>query len=118
MLYASDCPIPCFAFTLLSLFYQELGEVDLMMNDAREDQDLKELAKEERTRISRIVDDMEKTLVQSLVPKDIADSGNAILEIRAGNLRLHSVCIFYCVGMIIYIICATVACVLQLKMEM
>ncbi|CAG8565455.1 3478_t:CDS:10 [Paraglomus brasilianum] len=64
---------------------KELEEVDLMMNDAREDQDLKELAKEERTRISRIVDDMEKTLVQSLVPKDIADSGNAILEIRAGT---------------------------------
>ncbi|CAG8579375.1 2784_t:CDS:10 [Paraglomus occultum] len=64
---------------------KELEDVDLMMNDAHEDQDLKELAKEERTRISQIVEDIEKTLVQSLVPKDIADSGSAILEIRAGT---------------------------------
>jgi len=79
---------------LLSLFYQELGEVDLMMNDAREDQDLKELAKEERTRISQIVEDIEKTLFQSLIPKDIADSGNAILEIRAGTRQIHACILF------------------------
>ncbi|ORY00854.1 protein chain release factor A [Basidiobolus meristosporus CBS 931.73] len=61
----------------------ELDELETMLES--EDTDLKEMAQEERESVLEIIKEKEGIVVASLLPKDSADEGGAMLEIRAGT---------------------------------
>jgi peptide chain release factor 1 len=50
-----------------------------------DDEELRNLAKEEAPRLDELKDELESTIRQLLIPKDPQDEKNAILEIRAGT---------------------------------
>src|SRR5687767_9147494 len=50
-----------------------------------DDEELRDLAKEEAPRLDELKDELESTIRQLLIPKDPQDEKNAILEIRAGT---------------------------------
>jgi peptide chain release factor 1 len=56
-------------------------------NPGESDEDLKEMAMDEVKELESKVGELEGELIKNLVPKDMADEGSAILEIRAGMLR-------------------------------
>jgi len=60
---------------------QELADAEAMLGDA----DLKELAEEEIGRLRTVVPELEHEVKLALLPKDEADTRNAILEVRAGT---------------------------------
>lgn len=85
-------------FAKLAMEYAELGPVVEAINalekaesDKRgliqllEDPDMKDLAQEEIWDLEKKIPDLEKQIRIVLLPKDEADSRNAILEIRAGT---------------------------------
>ncbi len=59
-------------------------EDSLEILDSEEDEDMKELAKEELAQAKACVTDLEKELKILLIPKDPMDEKNVIVEIRAG----------------------------------
>ncbi|CAG8518866.1 9762_t:CDS:2, partial [Dentiscutata erythropus] len=63
----------------------ELIEIDKMINESSDDEDLKKLMQEEYQEIIEKLNRLEQSVVSALIPKDSADQGNAVLEIRAGS---------------------------------
>ena len=63
----------------------ERSELDQILADRSADKDMAELAREERTSLLPRLDDLERQLTLSLLPKDAADDRSAILEVRAGT---------------------------------
>ncbi|KAK9722506.1 Peptide chain release factor 1, mitochondrial [Basidiobolus ranarum] len=63
--------------------HNELKELEVMLNS--EDPDLQEMAQEECESVLAIIKEKEGMVVSSLLPKDSADEGSAMLEIRAGT---------------------------------
>ena len=63
----------------------ELADVDAMLADAATDAEMRDMAMEEKTAAEARLDALESSLKITLLPKDAADDGNAILEIRAGT---------------------------------
>ncbi|MBB3236490.1 peptide chain release factor 1 [Phyllobacterium endophyticum] len=64
------------------------GEADglrAMLDDSATDKDMRELAEAELPEIEERVEELEKDIQVLLLPKDVADERNAILEIRAGT---------------------------------
>jgi peptide chain release factor 1 len=64
------------------------GEADglrAMLDDSATDKDMRELAEAEFPEIEERVEELEKDIQVLLLPKDVADERNAILEIRAGT---------------------------------
>ncbi len=85
-------------FTKLSMEYaeltpvveaiQELDSAESEKTDLREmllDPEMKDIAQEELLALEKRVPELEKQIRLALIPKDEADSKNAILEIRAGT---------------------------------
>ncbi|CAG8439451.1 1325_t:CDS:10 [Ambispora leptoticha] len=68
----------------LKTVQNELLEISQMIADSKNDQDLKAMAQEEYKRTKDQIRELERTIVTELLPKDSADEGSAILEIRAG----------------------------------
>jgi len=66
-------------------FEKEKAELEKIIEDKKSDKDIIELAKNELIQLSKKREENEKILKVYLLPKDEADSKNAILEIRAGT---------------------------------
>ena len=71
-------------------FEREKKELEKIINDKKSDKEMIQLAKNELTQISKKKDEQEKILKVYLLPKDEADTKNAILEIRAGTGGLEA----------------------------
>ena len=71
-------------------FEKEKAELEKIIKDKKSDKDMIELAKNELIQLSQIKENNEKVLKVYLLPKDEADSKNAILEIRAGTGGLEA----------------------------
>ncbi|MBV1706851.1 MAG: peptide chain release factor 1 [Hyphomicrobiales bacterium] len=63
----------------------ELAGLDAILADSASDPDLVAMARDERATLADERDRLELALRQALLPRDAADDGNAILEIRAGT---------------------------------
>jgi peptide chain release factor 1 len=63
----------------------ELADVDSILADAAGDPEMKRLAESEREDLKRRIPDLEERVKFLLLPKDEADTKNAILEVRAGT---------------------------------
>ncbi len=63
----------------------EADGLEAMLNDASTDKDMRELAEAELPEINGRIEELEKDIQLLLLPKDVADERNAILEIRAGT---------------------------------
>ena len=71
-------------------FKKEQAELEKIIEDKKSDKDIIELAKNELIQLSKKREENEKILKVYLLPKDEADSKNAILEIRAGTGGLEA----------------------------
>jgi len=71
-------------------FEKDKIELEKIINDTTSDSDMKFMAKTELEKISNKHEINEKKLKLFLLPKDEADSKNAILEIRAGTGGLEA----------------------------
>jgi len=71
-------------------FEKEKTELEKIIEDKKSDKDMIELAKNELIQLSKTKEKNEKILKVYLLPKDEADSKNAILEIRAGTGGLEA----------------------------
>ena len=69
---------------------KEKKDLEKIIIDKNSDEDMIKLAEQELLQISKIKQDHEKILKIYLLPKDEADSKNAILEIRAGTGGLEA----------------------------
>ncbi|WP_428482592.1 peptide chain release factor 1 [Pyruvatibacter mobilis] len=63
----------------------ELADLDTMLADTGLDDDMREMAEEERAALRDSVPELEHEISILLLPKDMADERNAILEVRAGT---------------------------------
>lgn len=64
---------------------KELEDVQALLGDKSIDAEMRQMAEEDRMRLSHAVPDLERAIELALLPKDDADAKNAILEIRAGT---------------------------------
>ena len=64
---------------------RELHDIETMLDDPATDREMRELAEEEREEAQEKIEALEQRLRILLLPKDAADEGGAILEIRAGT---------------------------------
>ena len=64
---------------------QELEDLEAMISDAGSDAEMRELVEAEYEELRERLPELEQKLQLLLLPKDEADSKNAILEIRAGT---------------------------------
>ena len=71
-------------------FEKEKTELEKIIEDEKSDNDIIELAKNELIQLTKRKEENEKILKVYLLPKDEADSKNAILEIRAGTGGLEA----------------------------
>ena len=71
-------------------FEKEKEELEQIVGDKKNDKDMIDLAKNELIQLSKKREENEKILKVYLLPKDEADSKNAILEIRAGTGGLEA----------------------------
>jgi peptide chain release factor 1 len=63
----------------------EAEGLQAMLDDSTTDRDMRELAEAELPDIEERIEELEKDIQVLLLPKDVADERNAILEIRAGT---------------------------------
>ncbi len=63
----------------------EIEDLDMMLADADIDKEMKDMAQQERLELDRKIPVLEKNIQVALIPKDDADTKNAIIEIRAGT---------------------------------
>ncbi len=73
-----------------SLFNKNKEDLEKIINDSNSDKDIKDLAKSELEELKKINEINEKKIKLFLLPKDEADSKNAIIEIRAGTGGLEA----------------------------
>ncbi len=64
---------------------EDLAEAQAMLDDPALDRDMKDFAEEEKSQLADRLEELEQQLRILLLPKDAADEGGAILEIRAGT---------------------------------
>ncbi|MEM8797936.1 MAG: peptide chain release factor 1 [Pseudomonadota bacterium] len=64
---------------------EELSGLDELLDDAETDPEMREMAELERPDLSDKIDRMTDEIRIQLLPKDIADEKNAIIEVRAGT---------------------------------
>lgn len=63
---------------------KELTDNRMLLTES-DDQDFREMAREEISRLETLIEETEKALALALVPKDPLDDKNVIMEIRAGT---------------------------------
>ncbi|MCB9964360.1 MAG: peptide chain release factor 1 [Rhodospirillales bacterium] len=78
--YADLSPI----VAVLDTYEKALREQD-DLKDLLKDPDMKDMAQEESLRLNKLIPELEHQIKLALIPKDEADTKNAILEIRAGT---------------------------------
>ena len=64
---------------------QELADLDAMLADKSTDAEMKALAEADKPAVDQRIEDLQSEIQILLLPRDEADSKNAILEIRAGT---------------------------------
>ncbi|MDX1739474.1 MAG: PCRF domain-containing protein, partial [Alphaproteobacteria bacterium] len=64
---------------------QEIIDLQEMLEDPDLDAEMRDMTKEELSDLSQKMPELEKEMQLALLPKDEADSRNAIVEIRAGT---------------------------------
>jgi len=64
---------------------EEASDLAILIDDSETDSEMKALAEEEFSKLKFKIPHLEKSLQLMLLPKDAADSKNAILEVRAGT---------------------------------
>jgi peptide chain release factor 1 len=64
---------------------REIADLDLLMNDATTDAEMRKMAQSEKQALQARQEKLEHQLRLALVPKDAMDDHDAILEIRAGT---------------------------------
>lgn len=67
---------------------QELFGLQAMFEESKNDPEMHAMTKEEIAACSEQVKAFEKNLIMKLLPKDEADEGDAIIEIRAGKMTI------------------------------
>ena len=72
------------------LFNKNKDELEKIINDTQSEKDIKDLAVLELEELVKNNDNNEKKIKLFLLPKDEADTKNAILEIRAGTGGLEA----------------------------
>tara|TARA_B100001996_G_scaffold89286_1_gene66229 strand:- start:390 stop:1463 length:1074 start_codon:yes stop_codon:yes gene_type:complete len=72
------------------LFEKNKDEIERIINDPKSEKDIKDLAESELEDLIKNNNDNEKKIKLFLLPKDEADSKNAIIEIRAGTGGLEA----------------------------
>ncbi|WP_019219961.1 peptide chain release factor 1 [Bartonella florencae] len=82
--YAELQPIIASIRTLNAL-YEEITELETIINDKLTDAEMRHLAQEELPLLCQKMQPLEKELQILLLPKDVADEKSAIVEIRAGT---------------------------------
>ena len=65
--------------------YNQIQSLEEMIKEPGQDPDLKKMAEEEYHQLKPKLPDIEERIKLALLPKDIDDSKNAILEVRAGT---------------------------------
>jgi peptide chain release factor 1 len=63
----------------------EVSELEALVADATQDSDMRELAREELLSLKRRLPHYQQEVQLLLLPKDVTDERNAILEVRAGT---------------------------------
>ena len=63
----------------------EIADLAAMIADAGEDNDVRRMAEDEFAALKDSIPELEKAIKLALLPRDEADSRNAILEVRAGT---------------------------------
>ena len=63
----------------------ELADLQGLMDDAGSDEEMRALAEEESQELKESVPELENQVKVLLLPRDVADDKNAILEVRAGT---------------------------------
>jgi peptide chain release factor 1 len=64
---------------------QEAADLDVMLEDKDLDAEMRDMASEERAALRESIPELEHEISVLLLPKDLADDRNAILEVRAGT---------------------------------
>jgi peptide chain release factor 1 len=64
---------------------KELTEIKELLQDSKLDKEMKEMSEEEKFSLEKQIIELEKKVKIALIPKDEADTKNAILEVRAGT---------------------------------
>ena len=73
-----------------SSFDKEKAELEKILNDSITDKELREMAENDLSELTKQFENNEKKLKLFLLPKDEADKKNAIIEIRAGTGGLEA----------------------------
>lgn len=73
------------AISGLRVAVQEIADLAALIADGATEAEMKALAEEEFSDLKTKIPDLEKRLQMMLLPRDAADSKNAILEVRAGT---------------------------------
>lgn len=63
----------------------EIADLQALLADKSTDAEMRQMAEEDNQRLTQLIPDLEKAIQIALIPKDAADTKNAILEIRAGT---------------------------------
>lgn len=69
----------------LNTLMDELDGANELLSDPETDAEMREMAEEEVREIQEKLPELTETIQKLLLPKDVADSKNAILEVRAGT---------------------------------
>lgn len=64
---------------------KEIADLEALAKDSKDDPEVKEIAKKELSSKQKIIPEIKNKLKLALLPKDIDDTRNAILEVRAGT---------------------------------
>ena len=75
----------CEQIELVQRLTSELGDAEVMVDEAGDDTDMLEMARFEMQELQSQIPDEQQKLQLLLLPKDRDDSRNAILEVRAGT---------------------------------
>jgi peptide chain release factor 1 len=65
--------------------YEQALQEQEDLEELLKDPDMKDMAQEENVRLAKLIPELENQIKIALIPKDDADTKNAILEIRAGT---------------------------------
>ena len=88
------------------MLVQELQELELLSQQKHSE--LAELAEEELSVCRLEINDLQTSLINTLIPRDKADEHSAVLEVRAGEcshtlLLLSDVCVCVCVCVCVFL---------------
>jgi len=64
---------------------KELSDIEQMLADSGLDKEMHEMMEEEKFNLSKKILELEQQIKIALIPKDLADEKNAIIEVRAGT---------------------------------